>query len=275
MEFDPLAFEDTAEYYAVGRPPYSAQLAATMQRELTLDGIGQLLDVGCGPGVVTLELARLFDRVVAVDPVAGMLHEGRRRCERAGIRDVRWVIATAESLPALGLEPSRVVTFAQSFHRVHQREVADAVYDALEPGGSLVLISHAVDGRARPDGPGYPDVPYDAMRGLVVEYLGEATRRYLDTWHVGMPARFEDGLTSTRFGGSRTVYAPGRPGLIWDVDTVVANCYSKSYSAPRLFGSRRAEFEAGLRRLLIAHSRSGRFWEWPGDTELVIATRPR
>jgi hypothetical protein len=27
--FDPEAFEGTAEYYAVGRPPYSAQLADT------------------------------------------------------------------------------------------------------------------------------------------------------------------------------------------------------------------------------------------------------
>jgi hypothetical protein len=46
--FDPQAFEGTAEYYVVGRPPYSAQLADTVARELSLDGTGQLLDVGCG-----------------------------------------------------------------------------------------------------------------------------------------------------------------------------------------------------------------------------------
>ena len=40
--FDPQAFEGTAEYYAVGRPPYSAQLADTVARELSLDGTGQL-----------------------------------------------------------------------------------------------------------------------------------------------------------------------------------------------------------------------------------------
>src|ERR1700685_1264906 len=55
--FDSQAFEGTAEYYAVGRPPYSAQLADTMARELSLDGAGQLLDVGCGPGVLELPLA--------------------------------------------------------------------------------------------------------------------------------------------------------------------------------------------------------------------------
>ena len=45
-----------------------------------------------------------------------------------------------------------------------------------------------------------------------------------------------------------------------------------------LFGAatlreRRAEFEADLRRLLVDHSPSGYFWEWPGDTELVMATK--
>jgi len=47
--FDPQAFEGAAGYYAVGRPPYSAQLAETMVRELSLDESGRLLDVGCGP----------------------------------------------------------------------------------------------------------------------------------------------------------------------------------------------------------------------------------
>lgn len=273
MEFDPQAFQGTAQYYAAGRPPYSEQLAATMRRELSLDGTGQLLDVGCGPGVVVLELAGLFSDVVAVDPVADMLDEGRHRCEQAGISHVRWVRATAEGLGELGLDPCRVITFAQSFHRVRQVEVADACFDLLEPGGSMVLISHALDGRPRPVGPAHPSIPYDAIRDLVIDYLGEGTRHYLDTWSAGMPARFEDTLATTRFAGSRTVYAPGRPRLIRDVDTVVANCFSRSYSAPRLFGERRAEFEADLRRLLVDHSPSGYFWEWPGDTELVMATK--
>jgi len=81
--FDPQAFEGTAEYYAVGRPPYSAQLADTMVRELSLDGTGQLLDVGCGPGVLELPLARLFDQVTALDPEPGMLQAGQRRCQQA------------------------------------------------------------------------------------------------------------------------------------------------------------------------------------------------
>jgi ubiquinone/menaquinone biosynthesis C-methylase UbiE len=273
MEFDPQAFQGTAEYYSLGRPPYSEELGDTLKQELSLDGRGQLLDVGCGPGVLELELAALFSHAIAIDPEAGMLREGERRCATAGIVNVRWIQGVAEEIPTLDVGSCRVVTFGQSFHRVRQLEVADAIYNLLEPGGSLVLISNQLEGRAMPLGPGFPNIPDAEIRELVISYLGESTRHYLATWNEGMPERFEDTLLQTRFGGSRTVYAPGRPHLVRDVDSVVAKCFSMSYSAPRLFGDHRAEFETDLRRLLFERSPSGLFWDWPGDTELVIATK--
>ena len=172
VEFDPQAFEGTAQYYSIGRPQYSEQLVDTMSRELSLDNNGRLLDVGCGPGVLVLELAGLFHETVGLDPEAGMLREGQRRCQQAGVDNVRWVLGEAEDIPVLGLGPCQVVTFGQSFHRVRRLEVAEIVYDILEPGGSLVLISHEVDGRPRPDGPGYPSVPHDEIRELVVAHFG-------------------------------------------------------------------------------------------------------
>jgi ubiquinone/menaquinone biosynthesis C-methylase UbiE len=274
MEFDPQAFEGTAEYYSAGRPPYSEHLADTMKQELSLVAAGQLLDVGCGPGVLELEFSPLFHEVVALDPESGMLQEGERRCMLAGVRNVRWIQGTAEEVSSLGVGPCQVVTFGQSFHRVRQLEVVDSVYELLEPGGFLVLISNQVDGRVRPEGTGYPDIPHDEIRELIISFLGESTRHYLATWSDGMPARFEDTLAQTRFGRSRTVYAPGRPDLVRDVDALVANYFSMSYSAPRLFEERREEFEFDLRRLLLERSPAGLFWDWPGDTELVIARKP-
>jgi ubiquinone/menaquinone biosynthesis C-methylase UbiE len=272
--FDPQAFAGTAGYYAVGRAPYSAHLADTLARELSLDGTGQLLDVGCGPGVLVLPLAGVFGHVTALDPEPGMLQAGQRRCQQAGIANVRWVQGVAEDIATLNLGSWRVVTFGQSFHRVRRLEVAEAVYDLLVPGGSLVLISHnADDGRPRPANPGHPEVPHAAVRQLILDYLGDSTRQYLATWNEGQPARFEYTLSQTRFGGSRTIYAPGRPDLIKDIDTVVAHCFSLSYAAPRWFGNRRADFESDLRHLLHEHSPDGLFWDWPGDTELVIATK--
>jgi ubiquinone/menaquinone biosynthesis C-methylase UbiE len=272
--FDPQAFDGTAEYYAAGRPAYSAELAQALARELSLDGTGQLLDVGCGPGVLVLPLAPLFDQVTALDPEPGMLEAGRRRCQHAGVTNVRWVQGVAEDIAALTPGPWRAVTFGQSFHRTRQLEVAEAVYDLLLPDGSLVLISHnSDDGRPRPANPGCPEIPRAAVRKLILGYLGDSTRRYLATWNQGQPARFEDTLSQTRFSGSRTIYAPGRPDLIEDINAVVAGVFSLSYAAPRWFGNRRADFESDLRHLLHDYSPDGLFWDWPGDTELVIATK--
>lgn len=273
MELDPLAFRGTAEYYSIGRPPYSEELADTMALELSLDGTGQLLDVGCGPGVLELQLARLFKQTVGLDPEAGMLREGARRCAQAGIGNVRWVLGVADDIASLDIEPCRVVTFGQSFHRVHRLEVADLIYDLLEPDGSLVLISNVVAGRPCPDGPNHSRIPHDDIIELIINYLGAGTRDYLATWNEGQRERFEDTLAQSRFGTSRTIYAPGRPDLVRDIDTVVANYFSLSYAAPRLFGDRREEYESDLRRLLEDHSPTGLFWDWPGDTEFVIATK--
>ena len=89
------------------------------------------------------------------------------------------------------------------------------------------------------------------------------TCRSAENWNVWQPARFEDTLAQTRFGGSRTVYAPGRPDLIKDVDAVVLN-YSMSYAAHPLFGNQRSDFEADLRRLLLVRPPGGLFWDWRG-----------
>jgi len=67
-EWDETLFTGAAPYYAQGRLPYAEGLANALRASLALDGRGRLLDVGCGPGVVTVQLAHLFDEVVGLDP---------------------------------------------------------------------------------------------------------------------------------------------------------------------------------------------------------------
>lgn len=85
IPYDPTIYQGSAAYYARGRPPYSSTLASTLATELGLDGTGRLLDVGCGPGLLTIELADCFSHVIGLDPDAEMLAEGARRAAEAGI----------------------------------------------------------------------------------------------------------------------------------------------------------------------------------------------
>lgn len=236
--------------------------------ELGLDGTGRLLDGGCGPGILTVRLAPLFEEAVGLDPDAAMLAEARRAAAEHGVANIRWVEARAEDLPDAAPGPYRTVTFGQAFHWTDEQRVAETVYDLLEPGGALALIVHTVPGRPAPQSPGPPPIPHAEIQAIVAKYLGPDKRA-----GQGLAAvrthRFEDVLVRTRFGEPRAVFVPGIPDLVRDSESVLSGYLSMATSAPHLFGDRLDDFAAEVRELL-----GGRvFWDWPGDTEVVIAQK--
>jgi SAM-dependent methyltransferase len=272
MPYDPTIYRGSARYYAPGRPPYSRELVSTLTHEVGLDGTGRLLDVGCGPGILTVELAPSFEDAIGLDPDADMLAEGERRAREAGIENIRWVEAVAEAIPTLGLGPCKLVTFGQSFQWTDQVAVAEAVYDLLEPGGALALVVNTVEGRPEPEGPKHPPIPHDEIREIIRRYLGP--RRRAGQGYPPSFDRYTDALVRTRFGAPRSVFAPGRPDIVRDVDGVLAGYLSTSFAAPHLFGDRLGGFEADVRALLNDRSPDGFFWDWPGDTEILLARKP-
>ena len=271
--YDPTLYEGAASHYRHGRPPYSPQLETVLTEELDLDGSARLLDGGCGPGILTVRLAHLFEEAVGLDPDPAMLAEGRRVAEERGIANIRWVQAVAEDLPEAAPGPYRLVTFGQSLHWTDETRVAEAVYDMLEPGGGLALIVHTVEGRPEPPSPGPPPIPHAAIKALVEKYLGSSRRAGQGMAPV-RTRRFEDVLGRTRFGAPRTIFVPGIPDLVRDSDSVLAGYFSMATSAPHLFGDRDEAFAREVRELLASRSPEGVFWDWPGDTEGVLACKP-
>jgi SAM-dependent methyltransferase len=269
-----MLYKGSATYYLPGRPPYSLALRDTIAAECALDGTGRLLDVGCGPGVLAVKLAALVSQVIGLDPDGDMLAEAARHARQAHATNIQWVQALAEQIPELDLGRFRLVAFGQSFHRTDRERVAEAVFDVLEPGGNIALVAHTIEGRPEPRGPGLPKIPHEAIRSMVEKYLGPRPRA--GQGFAG-PAtdRWEDALGRTRFGRGRQVFAPGRPDIVQDVDGVLANYLSMSFAAPHLFGDRLDLFVAEARRVLAESSPSGLFWDWPGDTEILIARKPR
>lgn len=242
--------------------------------ELGLDGGGRLLDAGCGPGSLTVRLAPLFEETIGLDPDGDMLAEGRRAAQAQHLGSIEWVKAVAEDLPEVAPGPYRLVTFGQSFHWTDQQGVAETVFDLLEPGGALALIMHTVDGRPKPPNPGRPPIPHAMIKTLVEQYLGSHDR----VRQSGAPAeghRFEDVLAGTRFGTSRSLFAPGIPDVQRDIESVLSGYFSMSFATPHLFGDRVEDFARDVRRLLASHSADGTFWDWPGDTQVVLARKPR
>jgi len=175
-EWDETLYAGAARYYAAGRMPYPVAIAESLRAELCLDGTGRLLDVGCGPGQLTLLLAPLFQSAIGVDGSSGMIAAARARARRAGISNVRWKHVRAEDIsPALG--QFRAVTFAQSFHWLDRPTVARLIRKVLEPSAACVLVYATTHGGVPGSDPlRLPRPPRDEIDQLIGAYLG-STRR--------------------------------------------------------------------------------------------------
>ena len=272
-QWDETLYLGSAPYYLRGRLPYAPGLADRVATLLSLDGHGRLLDVGCGPGIVTLLLAGRFEEAVGVDPDRDMLAEAERRATEAGIGNARWVRARGEDLPA-GLGSFRVATFAQSFHWMDRDRVAATVFGMLEPGGALVHISDVKETRVGPDDLPHPSPPYAAIRELVRRYLGPVRRAGQGVLPHGTPGGEAAVLSRAGFEGPEYVRVPAARVHVRTADDVVAWVFSLSDSAPHLFGDRRDEFEADLRRVLRESSPADRFAERLPDTEVFVWRTP-
>ncbi len=269
-EWDETLFAGAAAYYDRGRLPNAPGLAGAFRKALDLDGGGRLLDVGCGPGTVTLALGRLFQEVVGLDADVGMIREARRLAAERGIVNARWVHDRAERLPA-GLGTFRVATFAASFHWMDRPLVAAIVREMLEPGGVVVHVDNRHQDSLTPDDE-LPTPPVTGIDELRRRYLGE-DRRAGKGVRNSSPGDEAAVFRAAGFVGPEVVVVPDGRVITRSSDDLVAETFSVSATAPHLFGPRLTEFETDLRRVLADAAPDGRFAVRLPDNELKIWRR--
>jgi hypothetical protein len=150
------------------------------------------------------------------------------------------------------------VTFAASFHWMDRPLVARAVHSMVQSGGAVVQIDAPGD-RVRADvalpDPAPPAAEIDALR---IRYLGQDRRAgqgIRNTSAAGEDAVFR----AAGFAPAERLVVPDGRILARTADDVVAGVFSMSYTAPHLFGDRRAAFEADVRAVLAEASPTGLF----------------
>jgi SAM-dependent methyltransferase len=257
FEWDPTLFAGSASYYARGRVPYPPALAPTLRDELGLDRSKRLLDIGCGPGSLTLLLAPFVGEAVGIDADGGMIREAQAHAAP----NTRFLRMRAEELPG-GLGTFDAVTFAQSLHWMDQDLVARLVSQLVAPGGAVASTGASTDA-------GEGDVPHEEIAALVRSYLGPVRRAGQGLLPQGTAPIDWDAFPRAGFSAPRKVDVPGDREEVRTADDIVAAVFSRSYSAPHLFGDRRDEFERDLRALLTG----GPFHERFGDVTVTIWTR--
>ncbi|TLQ42774.1 class I SAM-dependent methyltransferase [Streptomyces marianii] len=133
--------------------PLYEQVALWVRDMLPAGSVRRVLDVGSGPGAVSVLLAEVFPQaeVVAVDATPGLLELARARADRAGLGD-RFGTHVAELLDGIAeLGPADLVWASGSLHHVgDQRAALTGLAGLLRPGGLLALLEGGLPARHLP-----------------------------------------------------------------------------------------------------------------------------
>jgi SAM-dependent methyltransferase len=136
MQIDPLAqtFDGAAGAYEEGRPDYPAAAIDRVVAELGLAEDSTVVDLAAGTGKLTRGLVGRFGRVIAVEPLEGMLAQLRQ-----ALPDVETRVGRAEEVP-LEDGVADAVFAGQAFHWFANSEALAEIARVLRPGGGLALI---------------------------------------------------------------------------------------------------------------------------------------
>jgi SAM-dependent methyltransferase len=259
--WDETLYRGSAAYYGAGRLPYPPAVADAFSEAFGLDGTQRVLDVGCGPGSLTLLLAARVAVAVGVDADPDMIEAARAAADRAGVANAEWRVMRAEELPA-DLGRFALVTFAQSFHWFEQAAVASALRGMLEPGGACVHLQATTHrGDESDDALEHPRPPHEQIDVLVRSYLGPVRRAGRGERVVRTAEDEENALRRAGFTGPTRIELDTARVVTRSADEIVAATFSLSGSTPHLFGADVARFKADLRALLEDASPDGRFSE--------------
>jgi SAM-dependent methyltransferase len=268
--WDESLYAGSAAHYAAGRMPYPPRLAEAIRDAVGLDGTGRLLDVGCGPGSLTLLLAPYVRSAVGVDADREMIVEARRRSAGSGVRNIEWRHMRAEELPA-DLGTFRVATFAQSFHWMDQPVVARRVRRMLSADGAWIHVFATTHRGVPGDDPlPHPQPPWERIEELVASHLGPVRRAGQGTLPAGTRSGEEEVMRRAGFTGPERIDVERGEVVERSLDEIVSAVFSLSGSAPHLFGASLGEFEDDLRHLLAASSPDGMFSERTREIGVVI-----
>jgi SAM-dependent methyltransferase len=137
-------FTRQAQTFAASAAITDEALTRRFQDSIGAAGTGRLLDLACGPGIVTAALAGKAKEIVAFDATPEMLKKARERCEKAGLKNVRFEQGDAAALPFDAATFDGLVTRLAIHHFSDPPRVMAEMFRVLRPGGAAVIADVVV-----------------------------------------------------------------------------------------------------------------------------------
>ncbi len=233
--YNPNRFTSAIPHYVAGRPAYSERLIAWLARETGLDDSSRALDLGCGPGSLTLALARFSGTTIGIDPDAAMIAAGRQAAEAAGLA-IDWRVGSSFDLGA-DLAPLDLITIARAFHWMDRDATLQRLDELVRPGGAVVLVNTDLH-------------PVGTSTWLAAfEELRKAHGRFDAFYHWRKSEAWEEHVSVLM----RSAFSQVDRISVFDrrevsLDEIVARAFSFSANSPSTLGDEgRAAYEAAVR----------------------------
>jgi ubiquinone/menaquinone biosynthesis C-methylase UbiE len=132
-------FTRQAKQFASSPSITAAELTARVVDAVDAGPGTTILDVACGPGIVTAAMAARARAVVAFDLTPEMLVQARDRCAKAGLTNVTFQQGSATALPFPDNNFDGVVTRLSVHHFDAPRPILAEMFRVLKSGGKFVL----------------------------------------------------------------------------------------------------------------------------------------
>ncbi|MFE9636566.1 class I SAM-dependent methyltransferase [Streptomyces sp. NPDC006463] len=226
----------------------------------------RILDLGCGPGTLALDLAERGASVTAVDASEEMLAAGRDWAQARGIRTVTWKHTDATEAAALakhtGLFHGAVI--ADAFHWMDRPQVLAALDEAVRPSGFVAIVGYRAPGTQR-------EWWHPLLEQLRLRWLGSANLAGPATAYVEPAGDHEEVLRRSAFSQVSVLRTDYR--RTYTLDELVGLQRTYAYSSAATLGDRQTAFEEDLRHTLTAARPDGRF-EATLQAAVIVGRRP-
>ncbi|WP_233833554.1 class I SAM-dependent methyltransferase [Paraburkholderia sp. ZP32-5] len=257
----PNRFKDTAAHYLTGRSAYSPQLIRRVAQSCELSGSHRLLDLGCGPGQLSLAFSSWVGAGLALDPEEEMLRTAASL--GAGLApNIEYRRGASYDLsPALG--QFRLVVIGRAFHWMDRLDTLARLDALIEPHGALALFSTSLVVNA-------PIAWLAPYRALLEEYASDdvsRTQRKAEGWEshdVVLAKSAFSALERISVIETRRVSA----------ETLRARALSMSSLSRERLGARLDELLSRIDQLVEAHVSADGWLDERVESIALIARRP-